>query len=301
VPLGFLLSVVIIGQIGLRLDGVPYNVKELLQRRPTTSLLLIGVVLLACGCVFHAAACVWQRRPVRFAALSLPAACLLGLLTFLLLSLAVPTESFDDLVGYPVLGIGATLERCLRFTGLFAGPLACGILGVRLALGNYNRDFLIGLPALFALLVASYAVVVPLADTDNIVELLRADGRSPSAVGLPIALVLLSLVSTRLAAGFETAMAGSLRPLAVAALAAVCCIPLSWLLFTVATSPRIEKYGQAFSARQFLFSPDRQNYLGDGAIFARFAIVHLLAIGAFAAGILTARLIAAACRRVVRE
>jgi len=290
IPGAFLLAMVIAGHVALRLDGVPYNVKELFESRPTISLVLLGAVLLGSAGMIHAAARAWQLWPYRFAALAIPAAWLCGLAVFLVLSLAVPTESLDDVVGAPVLAIGATLERSLRFTGLFAGPFACWTLGVRMTRGDYSRGFWVGLAAVFALLLASYVVVVPLADTDNLVELLRNSGRSPAVACLPLALMLFGLTSAVTARALEAALDRTFRLLIPAAVVLVCSVPVAWQLFVVATNPRLQKYGQVFSARQFLFSPDREHYLDDGPIFFRFALAYLVAAGVFAIGMLAARL-----------
>jgi hypothetical protein len=296
IPIAYLLATVVAGHVALGLEGVPYNVKELFQSRPTISLVLLGAVLLACGGVPYVAARAWQRRPDCFTAFSVPVAWLSGLAVFLVLSFAVPTESLDDVVGTPVLGIGAMLERSLRFTGLFAGPLACWTVGVRLALGEYTRGFWVGLAVLLALLLASYLVVVPLAATDNLVELLRDDGRTLAVASVPLISVLLGLTSMVMARGLEAAMNRTFRPLVMAVVVLVCGIPVTWQMFVAATNPRLEKYGQIFSARQFLFSPDREHYLDDAAIFVQFALAQLLVIGVLAMGMLAVRLLQGAWR-----
>jgi len=290
IPGAFLLTTVAAGHVALRLEGVPYNVKELFQSRPTVSLALLGALLLACGGAVHLAARTWQLRPYRFAALCIPAVWLCALAVFSALSLAVPTESLEDIVGAPVLGIGATLERSLRFTGLMAGPFACCALGARLALGDYKRGFLVGLAPLLVLLPASYLVVVPAADTDNVVELLRGNGRSLAVAGLPLLMILFGFAGAVTAAALEAALDRVFGPLALAAVIVACSVPVTWQLFVVATNPRLQKYGRVFSARQFLFSPDRDHYLADTAVFFRFALVLLLAVGVFAAAMLVARL-----------
>ena len=300
IPITFLLASVVAGHIALGLEGVPYNVKELFQSRPTISLVLLGAVLLACGGVPYVAARAWQLRPYCFTAFSVPVAWLCGLSIFFVLSFAVPTESLDDVVGTPVLGIGAMLERSLRFTGLFAGPLAYWTVGVRIALGDYMRGFWVGLAAILALLLVSYLVVVPLAATDNLFELLRGNGRSLAVASLPFIFILFGLTSTVMAGGLEVAMDRTFRPLVLAVVVLVCGVPVTWQLFVAATNPRLEKYGQIFSARQFLFSPDREHYLGDAAIFVRFALAQLLAIGIFAVGMLAVRVLQRAWRSCER-
>jgi hypothetical protein len=301
IPIAFLLATVVAGHVALRLEGMPYNVKELLQSRPTISLVLLGAVLLACGGVPHAAARAWQLWPYGSAALSIPMAWLCGLAIFCVLWLAVPTESLDDIVGAPVLGIGAALERSLRFTGLLAGPLAGGTLGVRIVLGDYTRGFWVGLAAVVALLLASYLVVVPLADTDNLVELLRGNGRSPAVVSLAFIFMLFGLTSAVTAGALEVALERTFRPLVLATVVLVCGVPVTWHLLAAATNPRLEKYGQVFSARQFLFSPDREHYLDDSAIFVRFALAQLLAVGILAVGMLVSRLVQRAWRSYERR
>jgi hypothetical protein len=301
IPITSLLATVIAGHIALGLEGIPYNVKELFQSRPTISLVLFGAVLLACGGVPHVAARTWQLWPYRSSALSIPMVCLCGLAIFSVLSAAVPTESLDDIVGRPVLGIGATVERSLRFTGLFAGPLVCGTLGVRIALADYARGFWVGLAVVVTLLLASYLVVVPLANTDNLVELLRGNGRNPAVVSLALIFTLFGLTSAVTSGALEVALERTFRPLVLAAVVLVCGVPVTWHLFVAATNPRLEKYGQVFSARQFLFSPDREHYLDDSAIFIRFALAQLLAVGILAVGMLVSRLVQSAWRSYERS
>jgi hypothetical protein len=70
---------------------------------------------------------------------------------------------------------------------------------------------------------------------------------------------------------------GALRRWAIAAAAAVISLPAGYLLLTLGTADRIEKYGSTFSALQFLLSPDREHYASGAAILGLYAFAHALA------------------------
>lgn len=122
------------------------------------------------------------------------------------------------------------------------------------------------------LLPLLYWVVVRGAATDNLTELLR-DGGSVVASGW-LALYLLVV-------GLAGAIAGRL-------LARRCTLPWGWMtfivagslplgygLFSAATESMIVKYGQVFSATQFLFSPDRGHYASGIHLLVRYAVFQI--------------------------
>ncbi|MEQ1869343.1 MAG: hypothetical protein ABL961_04910 [Vicinamibacterales bacterium] len=280
-------AVVVGGRIALRFSLVPYNVKDLASTFPTPALFILGLALLSCGALPSCLAVLLRRRPQMFVRVFLPTAFAIGSLMFFALYSVVPLESIDDIVGTPRLQLADTAERWLRFVGLFIGPLAGMTLGMIVRQPtNRPLSFRVGLLILIAAMIGSWTVVVPLAITNNIVELLRGRGNLIAALGVVGYLVVLgstvqlgaeSLVGTRRWRG----------ALVASVLVAVLSIPVAWQLFVVATNPRLDKYGQVFSARQFLFSPNREHYMDDHWVFVAFVIAQaglwtVLAAGAAA-------------------
>jgi hypothetical protein len=57
-------------------------------------------------------------------------------------------------------------------------------------------------------------------------------------------------------------------------LALVLILPLAYGAVLLGTEQEIIKYGQEFSALQFLLSPDRQSYVSGGSLVFRYVIAH---------------------------
>lgn len=55
-------------------------------------------------------------------------------------------------------------------------------------------------------------------------------------------------------------------------------LPLAGLLFGAGLAGDIDKYGQHFSAWQFLLSADRQHYASQTAVWLRYGVLHALVI-----------------------
>lgn len=268
---GLALGLWALGQAGF----VPYNVRELLRHdSPVRSALLLAVV-----CYWTAVWPLWLARrrvsaPARLVQLPL-GLFVYGLVAFLLLRFAVPEESLHDLVGSPILGWGQW-ETGARWIALAAVPGAMLYLaaqGIRRwrgrALGAIH--FWAALPAL----VVAYWAVVHRAATDNLVELI-ATPRPLAFVALCGALWLLFFAAALLASPQPAGMRfGRLAAL-------VFSLPLAATLFHFGLAAEIDKYGQRFSALQFLVSADRQNYAASAYIWLRYAGVHLLVIAGLA-------------------
>jgi hypothetical protein len=259
-----------------RYASVPYNVKELMAGRPPAlAAVVLALVIAGSGACVSALASSWRLDAARFAKVF--PLCVLGAgsVAFVALLATVPLESLDDIVGTPVLGIGGTLERGLRFVALFVGPVAAMTLGSRLMLGAL-RDAGAGHGAgvVGAFMLGSWVAVVPLAATSNVVELLRGRGFHLGVAALAAGLIGLGSLITILARALVRARR---RPLAVALAFAVVVlsVPVAWHLLLLGTNPRLEKYGQAFSAAQFLFSPSRDSYAGHDTVFMVFAATHV--------------------------
>jgi peptidoglycan/LPS O-acetylase OafA/YrhL len=255
-----------LGRWALGHPAIPYNVRELLGEQPYVSLTLSWLAIVLCSAAPSLAATLWSAKPGLFSAVLLPGTALLGTTVFLLLSAAVPLESLDDIVGYPTLDIGPKLERCLRFVGLFAGPLACISLGLRCFSGRWDQASIPGLIAVTVTVAISYAVVVPYAGTVNIVELLPAQGRSIRVLALACWFILLGVVGRGLA--FPVRKSASAWAWTLAFF--IASFPVGWMCLKYGTNPVLAKYGQEFSALQFLLSPNRDNYVVGQRLLWRF-------------------------------
>jgi glycopeptide antibiotics resistance protein len=253
---------------------VPYNVRELLDRDAP----ILSAVLLALTCYGLAVWPVWlARRSVpgglRWAQLLL-GMLVYGSVSFALLFAAVPSESLHDVVGSPVLGWPWHWVTGLRWVALVAVPGTLIYLAAQtvrrwsgLRLGA--RHFWAGLPVL----IAAYWIVVPLAATDNLTELLAA----------PPLLAFVGVCTAFYCIALAAALLGSPRcPVGAALWACVVSLPLAAVLLHLGLADEIDKYGERFSALQFLLSRDRAHYASSVALWTRYAVLHLLAISVLA-------------------
>lgn len=267
------LSLALLASLGLNhLPGLPYNVRELFGGfgGMAAPALLLGMAALPA-----AAAWLAQRAdPARLGAVraSLWQLPTLAILLALWLLLWAPTESLHDVVGTPTLGVGDAAELFARLAVLLLGLLWALALGLAGAWSG-RRGWLLGLHAVWVLPLW-HGVVVWGANTDNLVELMAGGGSLLATLCWLGYLTLLGLSAAWLWRG------GTLRRLL-----ALLLMPLiGWSLLQSGTEAMLIKYGQAFSALQFLLSEDRQHYAQGAALHARFAIAHgLLLAGSWAA------------------
>ena len=158
----------------------PYNVRELVyEGHPFRSLLLLATLLYwAIG--FPVLISQWLARGELYL-LSLPPLVLLhGLVAWMLLWSAVPSESIHDIVGYPVLRWPWEWELIGRFLALFS-VWSVAAAGGSLSQGggffpNPKSALLGWIVAAWLIMPLSYYVVVREASTDNLVELMAGNG-----------------------------------------------------------------------------------------------------------------------------
>jgi glycopeptide antibiotics resistance protein len=252
---------------------MPYNVRELLQHDSP----VLSALLLALACYWLAVWPVWlaRRRVSGGGRLwQLPAGLLLyGTVSFLLLRAAVPAESLFDLVGSPVLRWPGQWETGLRWVALAAVPGAMLYLAAQSVRRWRGRrlaplHFWAALPAL----LLAYWGVVAQAATDNLTELM-ATPQPLAFAALTGWFYLLFLAAALLASPGK-------RVTRLAGVAAT--LPLAALLLHLGLAGEIDKYGQQFSALQFLLSTDRQHYAAMPVIWLRYAALHVLVIAALA-------------------
>ncbi|AAZ96161.1 hypothetical protein Tbd_0208 [Thiobacillus denitrificans ATCC 25259] len=254
---------------------VPYNVRELLQHDSP----VLSALLLAVACYWLAVWPLWlARRRVSALArlLQLPFGLFVyGLVAFLLLRFAVPEESLHDLVGSPILGWGQW-ETGVRWIALASVPGAMLYLAAQSIRRWRGRTLgAIHFCAVLPVLAIAYWAVVHRAATDNLVELI-ATPRPLAFAALCGALWLLFFAAASVASPQSASMRFG-RPIVVAL-----SLPLAALLVHFGLADEIDKYGQRFSALQFLLSADRQNYAAPAYIWLRYAGVHVLVIAGLA-------------------
>ncbi|KAB2320054.1 VanZ family protein [Betaproteobacteria bacterium SCN1] len=262
--------------VGTRLDFVPYNVRELLNPAHAG----LAACLMALAVYWLAVFPVWlaRREMSGLARMGLLPFGLLvyGGIAFLLLDGAVPDESLFDLAGSPILDWPGHWETGLRWVALLLVPGASIYLAAQ-SVRRWRGKPLGALHfwvALLALALAYWVVVVEAA-TDNLVELIASPGL-PAWLALCGWLYLLCLAAALLASPLKPAE----RVLAwtVAGLS----LPLGGLLLYLGLAQDIDKYGQHFSAMQFLLSRDRQHYAPQASVWLRYAGLHVLVIVALA-------------------
>ncbi|MHB1360571.1 MAG: VanZ family protein [Rhodocyclaceae bacterium] len=264
----------------VRLPGIPYNIRELLPHGIGGILAALGLsaaVYLAANSPLLLLTEKTRLRLVLFPLL-LP---LQGAIIWMLLRIGVPMESIHDIVGAPTLGWPWEWEIFFRFLALHQA-LAMQLVGaVLIAAALCRPAHLVGLIywAVIAMLFAwpLHLVVVDWAATDNLTELMRDGGSLRASSLLAAGILLACLGGTALSAAI--AIPTCRRRLLVAALLSA---PLAASCLIAGLEPVLVKYNQAFSAAQFLLSPDREHYLPQSTLLMRYILVHALVTAAIA-------------------
>jgi hypothetical protein len=292
-------------KLGLRLPGIPYNVRELfLDNASLPALVFFALALLwiGAGAMLLAHVVLWSRR----AYLTLPLALLvLSMVSKMLLSRGVTYESLDDILGTNNLFGLATrqhvwgaawshafqavgedvvdfIERRVRYTALYSIPL----LGIGLILARAVRSSHAALrvrPLDSMLLVVCAAgwlwlartVVITWAATDNLTELIA--GRAVFGIAGEWYLFAIPVViGISVALAIRAAAQPTWWPAAI--LSTIVGVPAGWALLNLGLEPHVEKYGAVFSGAQFLLGPDRRHTLSESALFARWVALQLGAV-----------------------
>lgn len=259
--------------------GIPYNIKELIYlKSPIASAAMLSVFFfwLAGVPMWLAHQLTFDTR-IRF--FYLPATYIHALIAALLVTLAVPSESVHDLVGSPVLGWPARLETVLRLTAVFAGLSALLTGGALLALTlPWRRHEGIVAWALGAVppLIAAHLVAVEFAITDNLTELMAGGGSATSSTFLAGAT--LAFASCGSVVTISTTKRGQVA--SVLFLWTLLALPISLSLLVLGLENNVLKYGQHFSAMQFLVSADREHLASGVELLMRLLL-------AYGAGLLT--------------
>jgi len=252
-----LLLTVFIWTMG-RLPGLPYNLAKLM---PTGAQGVVAAVALALALWWMLAAPLLVLGPSRRAwRLGLPLIALAhALASFLLLRLSVPLEMLHKIIGTPVLGWGGWWEDAGRYVALHLSVMLPLLGAMFLVQALWRPAALAGfigwMLAALALFWPLHAVVVVGAGTDNLVELMRGGGSLTGSLALAAALGFAAVAGSALALGL--AQRARRRALAAVALVGLLLAPL---LAWIGLEDQLLKYGDNFSALQFLLSASRDSY-----------------------------------------
>jgi hypothetical protein len=234
---------------------VPYNLRELLGQGSVLQSVSVAGALFFCFSFWS----MWFSRRVKTPPLLLlPLLFLHSQLFFWWLYLTVPLEVLQDVVGASHWQSLPALDMALRFSAFLLIVQLPLILNAILSFGTKRTllpIWVILLPFAFLLW---HLVVVVFAITDNITELMAGGGSWFSSILLWLWLQGLFLCSHWLGGlvrDFKLKVVLS-RLLLISAF-----VYSSFALISMALEAHIYKYGNTFSALQFLLSPDRNNYV----------------------------------------
>ena len=262
--------------------AVPYNIRELFSESwpVLTGIAFFFLLIWVFGVPVGMA--LWLRKGASARGFVYPFVVFgYGFIVWLILRLAVPIESIENIVGSPILGWPREFETMVRVNALmlapaivFSGVAAIGVdrfYESRMAGSALQRWFI---PALI-LLCLSHWIVVSQAATDNLIELMADRGSWKSSLLFAFWFTLLAATASSITIGLVR------RNISVfwwGILLIVVSVPLGYQLLVWATEPFIIKYEKLFSAMQFLFSPDRDHYVAGSELFMRYGIFHLMVV-----------------------
>lgn len=265
-----------------KIEAIPYNLRELISpNAPLKSAFMLSLIccLLFGSQVFSVYFFLKINQWKGYFVWGL--SCLaIGVGIFIMIYNTVPLESIHDILGSPVFGWPMPWELLYRFTGFVLWPYICFSLAVATVMYFFSVKGNIAFPfSTFSIkclmcvlfLFYSYNTVITQACTDNLVELMRGGGSWVSFAILSIWMFVLGLAAS--AFGHSIFKNRSFRSINM--LWVIASLITGYILFKFGTAAELQKYGKSFSAMQFLFSPDRENYITGPGLYIRYAIGHL--------------------------
>lgn len=266
------------------IPAAPYNVRKLIaQEHP-----ILSALGLACAFVWIFGFPSWAARHMASGSRQLkylPLFLLLhGIVAWTLLRMAAPLEMIHKIVGSPILDWPWEWESIGRFIGLFVLwsvlSFGAGFIALRSWLPKANIFLWVWIVTTLALLPVAYLVVIQQAATDNLTELLAGAGTPMAFLWVAVGLFMLALAGAQLACALGSGMRiGVVR----GAIWSVASFPLTYLALHAGLEPYIIKYGQVFSAFQFVLSQDRAHYAAPMELLLRYGLAHGVLLFAIAA------------------
>lgn len=255
------------------LPGLPYNVHALFGPGFGGSLSALTVALTAYGMANGVFLLLGSTRRKWF--MLFPAVLVVhGMVTWWMLRYSVPSKSLLDIVGTPSQNWPGEWELIGRYVALHM-VIMLQLVGAALCVRAILRPSTLGDVVYWVIISLMlswplYMVVVQWAVTDNLTELMASDASYGAASALAIALFLTCFAAS--AASSTLSAQRRTRTLIILALvAAVGAIVLFWL----GAESTIVKYGNVFSAFQFLLSTDRAHYAHGVDLMLRFGVAFL--------------------------
>ncbi|MFA5243321.1 MAG: VanZ family protein [Sulfuricella sp.] len=281
---GLVLGLALLLLAATYIPAVPYNVRKLIgQEHPVLSSLA-----LACAVAWIFGFPAWAAKYLTTGSQRpeyLPAYLLLhGLVAWFLLRMSAPLEMIHKIVGSPILDWPWEWESIGRFVSLFAlwsvVSFGAGFITLRSWLPKAGGFIWAWSVATLALLPVIYVVVIRYAATDNLTELLAGGGTPMTFLWVTAGLFMLALAGAQLAGALGSGMrSGTMRGV----LWSIVSFPLAYLALHAGFEPYIIKYGQVFSAFQFLLSQDRAHYATPMELLLRYGFAHGILLFAIAA------------------
>lgn len=279
IPLaGVWLTLTLGGYLLPHIPSLPYNLREVIYADSP----LLSAGLLALAWLWLAALPVAFARAIdrhRSMRLALPALVLIhAFLTAVGLHLAVPSEGVHDLVGSPVLAWPGDVEVIARLTALLSAAsvilLGGALLSRVLVVHRFDAGLLAWVVVAPPVLAIAHWVVVQQAATDNLTELMAGGGSWAASTAIALGGLSMALAGSLLGRYF--AGRGLHGPATLGIVIAAVAIAYGFLWLGLAQA--VDKYGQRFSALQFLLSTDRQHLAEGVELYLRYSLASLMGV-----------------------
>jgi VanZ family protein len=258
----------------------PYNVKDLFAEYNIliSSGLMTLIIFFTVGFPKKWLSCLVSKNKLNLLSL-ISAPFIHSFLLFNLMYITFPSESIHDILGYPVWKDSSHyLELGYRFIGFFTFISAIFFIvvsrliptksvSIRSARWSFNIFFTL------VILPLSFFVVVVQAGTDNVTELLNNNGYSFKLVYIIVYLFMLIALSFRWLPQYVPSNNVPLSLLIVSTLASGAA---GYALIEAGLQSLVFKYGQVFSALQFLLSPSRDQLLSENYLIGIFIGIHFM-------------------------
>lgn len=274
--------VALLAAIVSHLPGIPYEVEALLNPyHPFVAPVVFAMFAFwAAGVPMLAAR--WLETGWRAALLFPIVVVLHAVVAWALIRQAVLPGMIHKVAGFPILRWPWEWETLLRFSTLQSALfllLTGGCVVKRVAMRQSKpRTMLIWLFWAVCLVPPLHYVIVGLAATDNLTELMAGGGGARSSLLLALWCVLVGATGSM----FGDDQGTNRKGMGLRLFFAVSSIAFGYVILWFGLESNVQKYGTTFSALQFLLSSDRQHYAGGWELGIRYVMFHSGIVGLIA-------------------